>query len=117
MILRELGKVLVDIENYRYGYDENDRINVRTDKFLDDIPVQTLDVARRTEYGKKSQPMSETPHCVGKPRQMSCRAPCSDEQSAMLSFHSCCHTVVLDSSAEIVYYAAFPCHEVALHYV
>lgn len=35
----------------------------------------------------------------------------------MLSFHSCCHTVVLDSSAEIVYYAAFPCHEVALHYV
>ena len=59
MILRKLRQVLIDVEDYGNGNDEEDGEEIRTDKLLYDIPVESADV---TEYIQLPYPSEITLH-------------------------------------------------------
>ena len=55
MVFRELGQVLINVEDYGNGEYQGYREEICSDKLLDDIPVHPLDVTEGVEIFKHSQ--------------------------------------------------------------
>ena len=55
MVLGKLRQVVVDIEDDGYGDNQCDTEKVIAHEFLDDVPVQSLDVSQWVEEPEKPQ--------------------------------------------------------------
>jgi hypothetical protein len=55
MVLRELGKVLIEVEDYGNGNDEQNGEKIRTDKLPDDIPVDAFDIPQGVEVSQEEE--------------------------------------------------------------
>ena len=67
MVLAELRKVLVNVEDDGYADNQQYGIDVRTDELTYDIPVENLYVSQRVkdiQYSKESKLACSPCHCL-----------------------------------------------------
>ena len=90
MILRELGQILIHIENDRDRDDENDGKEVSANKLLDDIPVEPLDIAEGVDPLQPTELSAKPGYCQEQKMKMTAQPPASLSQPArMPSYPSC----------------------------
>ena len=74
MIFAKLRQIFIDINNYRDTDNQCNRINVGTDKLLNDIPIQSFDITKRIDIAKPCQPFTN-PFCHELQHQCMCNNP------------------------------------------
>lgn len=100
MILRELGEILVEVEDYGNGDDQGNGEEIGADELLDDIPVQNLDITLGIQEAQEAKVFPQPPEQGLKAGEQSGQLPVATvkrtpgaEKSAMLSdflyFHLC----------------------------
>jgi len=58
VVLRELREVLIDVKDNGDGHDEDDGEEVGSDKLLDDIPVELMEISEWVQVFYPSQLMA-----------------------------------------------------------